>query len=186
VTNPKEDWMTIATLDVGGFDPAEIARKAKSFDRVVRWRNFREYAASGLVVAVFGYWATRASGTAESIALLLVALGALVAAIKIMRLGTPTRPRAELPAEAVLHDWRSELERQARLLEGVRLNYLAPFCPGFILLALAPLIDGTKPFIGGFVVAALMLALFGFVLWFVDRLNRRAAAQLRAMIAGLS
>lgn len=185
MTNPREDWMSITTLDAGGFDPAALARKAKSFDRVIRWRNFREYAASGFVIALFGYWATRASGTAESIALALVALGALVAAIQIMRLGTPTRPRAELSADAALHDWRGELERQAKLLEGVRLNYLAPFCPGFVLLALAPLIDGTSSLAVGVASAVLMIALLGSVLWFVDRLNLRAAAQLRATIEGL-
>lgn len=186
MTNPKEDWMSIATLSVGGFDPAELAHKARSFDRSIRWRNYREYAACGLVGSLFGYWATRAPGVAESTAMILLAMGALIAAIQIMRLGTPTRPRAEDTADAVLHDWRAELERQARLLEGVRLNYLAPFVPGFVLLALAPLIDGTTPFTGGLVLAALMTSIFGFVLWFVDRLNRRAAAQLRAVIAELS
>lgn len=186
MTNPKEDWMTIETRGVAGFDPARLARKARSFDRAIRLRNLREYAACGLVVALFGYWATRAPGIAEPTALLLVAVGALIAAMHIRRFGTPTRPRPDHTADAVLQDWRVELERQARLLEGVRLHYLAPFCPGFVLLALAPLIDGTKPFTVGLVVAILMLALFGFVFWFVDRLNRRAADQLRAMIAGLN
>jgi len=181
MTNEKEDWMTIATLNIDKFDPAELARRTKSFDRVIRWRNLREYAACGLVAALFGHWATRAPGTFEATALVLVALGALIAAVQIKRLGTPARPRIEQPADAVLQDWRSELERQARLLESVRVNYLAPFCPGFVLLSLSPLIDGSAPFEGGLVGAVLMLALFGFVMWFVDRLNRRAAAQLRAI-----
>jgi hypothetical protein len=185
MTNPKEDWMTVDKHGDAGFDPVKLARKAKSFDRAIRLRNFREYAACGLVFALFGYLAMRAPGNAESTALVLVAVGALIAAVQIGRFGTPTRPRAEHTADAVLHDWRFELERQAKLLEGVRLNYLAPFCPGFVLLALAPLIDG-RPYTGGLLLAALMLALFGLVLWFVDRLNRRAAAHLRAIIAGLS
>ncbi|QNM83454.1 hypothetical protein H8M03_03720 [Sphingomonas sabuli] len=180
----KEDWQMM-TADTQNFSARELAARAVTFDRQIRARNVREYGASAVVAGFFGWRATVSDGTAQVAAILLV-LAALWTAFHIWRAGAPAEPDLLAPAETQRMQWRDELERQAQLLESVRWTYLAPFAPGFLLSALTPVIDRWPAVsTGDMVIASAMVAVFAIVLAVINRLNARAACQLRETIAAL-
>lgn len=185
MTREQEDWEAMSITAVT-FDPAALAAKAQRFDRQIRARNWREYAASLLVVLFFGWRAINAAGPAQLIGALLIIAAAIYVAVHIWKAGTPDRPDETVPTAVRIDHLRRELDRQAHLLENVRTTYLAPFVPGFLLLAAAPMIDRPGSVgLSGALVALATLLLVTAIIWAIDWLNRKAARDLRARIAAL-
>lgn len=181
----SQDWSALAGTPAR-FDPEELARLSAKFDRTIRRRNWREYGAAALVVALNLYWAFGAEGLAERIAMLLIAGGALFAAVMIALRGTPPASRLTQPIAAALAGFREDLARQERLLTQVPRTYIAPLVPGLVLLALAPLIDGTASSTTAALTAAgLLLAVVALVFAVVIKLNAAAARRLRDLIRKL-
>ena len=110
---------------------AELRRKAAAFERRVRNRNWREYAASVLVIgACMAMLVTGAPLYVKAGAVLSMA-GIAIVCGQLYRKGSA----AEVSDGAVVsRDWyRQELERQRDLLRGVWRWYLGPMIPGLLV-----------------------------------------------------
>ncbi len=108
----------------------EIRRKAQKFEKRIQWRNLREYAASAIVVATFGYtmWVSPPALIRTGCALMIA--GTLFMVYTLHRRGASRIVPAELAFRTCVDFHRKELDRQRDLLRGVWTWYLLPFVPG--------------------------------------------------------
>ena len=165
--------------------PAEVIRKrASRFERKVKWRNIREYAASLVTVVLLGYFAATTHDLLSrvSFGLFIAALAWIV--VQLHRKGAPKRMPSGVDTLTALRLYRSELERQRALVKSVRSWYLAPLVPGLVVYAVGQASHASTPatwirlvFLVGFVAAAFR---------FVWKLNLRAAECLERMIDELN
>ena len=185
-------WQTAAdpppVLAAG--DLAELRTEAERFDRQIRWRDRREYAAAVLVAAVF------ASGFPEAdlvgrVGIVLAVLGAAFVCAwmwRAQRRRPPVAPGA--PAAQALGVALERVQIQVDLLRSVAWWYLAPLMVGPLVLVgsgLAHAFAGELPPVGtpreALMTAALVgavvaiLAAVGGFLWLVYWLNQRAVAR---------
>ncbi len=165
----------------------EIRRKARGFQKTIRWRNIREYAASALVIGIFGWMAVIIPEPVVKAGCILTVLGALYVCWKLHTMARAAGC-AEMDAAESLADFhRKELLRQRAALASVWRWYLLPFVPGalvFVLgVSLAP--DNPAPLAAKLGVLAFAVAIeaavFGAVWW----LNAQAAKALDKQIAAL-
>ena len=108
----------------------EIRRKAQKFEKRVLWRNLREYAASAIVVASFGYTMVLSPPALMRTGCALMIAGTLFMVYMLHRRGASRTVPAELAFRTCVDFHRKELERQRDLLRGVWTWYLLPFVPG--------------------------------------------------------
>ena len=158
----------------------EIKRRAGEFGDTIRRRNRREYIAAGIVASVFTVYAIFLPGALIKLGSVLTAAGALVVAWQLAR--RTSAPDAEAEAADICAYYRARLVREEHMLARIGRWYLAPLAPGMLLfMAGQAVASGATtpmafaPYLG------FPLLLFGGVWW----LNYRAAAFLRARIAGL-
>ena len=109
----------------------EIRKKAERFQKRIRNRNLREYAASVVVFAAFSYYMWRWPD-------LRLACGLILAGTAYVVYQLHTKGAAKnVPASLALDPWlqfhRRELERQRDLLGDVWKWYLLPFVPGLLV-----------------------------------------------------
>jgi len=161
--------------------PAEVIRKrAARFERKIRWRNYREYAASLIAAAMLGYFVvtTHDALSRAAFGLFLAGLGWIV--VQLHRKGAPKSMPPGLDTLTCLRFYRSELERQRAMVASVWSWYLAPLVPGMVVYTVGRAIQSPRPaawaglllFDGG--VAAAFL--------FIWKLNMRAARCLEHTI----
>lgn len=161
------------------FSAEEIRDKAVRFQRALRFRNLREYAAAACVLVVFGGYAWQASTWLSKAGPALVVLGTLYI---VYRLSTRAASRP-VPGgedggvtESCLRFHRRELERQLDLLRTVGRWYLAPLVPGLFVMFLDRFVEAWAR--GGIAVAvslgsALVVALVFVGIWRLNVLGTR-------------
>lgn len=173
----------------GSFDVSleDVRRKARGFQKTVRWRNMTEYAASALVIALFGWTAIIVPEAIVRAGCLLIILGALYVCWKLHDLAR-SASRAEMDAAQNLITFhREELLRQRAALASVWRWYLLPFVPGMMVflggVSFAP--DNPSPLAVKLVIflfAAMLVAAVFYGVWW---LNGRAVKALDGEIAAL-
>jgi hypothetical protein len=160
----------------------EVRTGADRFYRIIRRRNFIEYAACALVVAFFGFGALSGAirdSIAQAGALLVVA-GTIFVAWQLHSRASAMTPPATDAALPILVHQRAQLVRQRDALAHVGLWYLLPFFPGLALMIFAPVLrHGLIAFGPGLAIAAAVnVVMFGGIWW----LNRTGAWRLQKAI----
>lgn len=165
----------------------EIRRKARGFQKTIRWRNIREYAASALVIGIFGWMAVLIPEPVVKAGCILTVLGALYVCWKLHTMARAAGA-AEMDAAESLADFhRKELLRQRAALASVWRWYLLPFVPGMAVFLLGVSLSPDNPAplsvkLGVLAFAvAIEVAVFGAIWW----LNSQAAKALDKEIAAL-
>lgn len=117
----------------------EMRATAKAFEKKIRRRNYIEYAASVLVVSIFGWYATLpiAATPLWPIANLLIIAGVLVVVLNLHRKARAATPPASASAEALVAFQRAEFVRQRDALKTVWRWYILPIIPGLVLWFIA-------------------------------------------------
>jgi hypothetical protein len=160
----------------------EIRRRAGKFERRVRWRNAREYTATAIVVAVFGYYIQAVPSAVARAGSVLTIAGALYVTWQLHRRGSSGTSPAAGAFEDCLVFHRLELERQRAALASVWRWYLGPLVPGLAVFIAGTTLAMPIPIGYRMVTAAIMLAIIGVVFWLVAKLNRSGARKLQAQI----
>jgi len=177
---PPEDLRNVwqnQTVEANQMSLDELRRKAGKFQKRIRNRNLREYAASAFAVAAFGYYIWRFPP-------LRLGSGLMIAATLYMVYQLHTRGAAKTVPAALgmgtCRDFhRRELEQQRDLLRDIWKWYLLPFVPGLLAFVAVPVMHlapdkwlRVVPFI-------LLCAVF---FYGVASLNQRAARRLQRQI----
>jgi hypothetical protein len=161
------------------FSPDEIRRKARAFERTIRFRNLREYLALVAVAPVFCYFAWSAHNLPIRVGSVLAIAGSSFVAVQLHRRGSARLMSAEMGGTACLDFQRNELVRQRDLLQNVWWWYLAPLMIGPLVIMAGAML--ARPSIGQAVITAGMIA-FCFL---VAHWNRSAARSLQRKIDAL-
>jgi hypothetical protein len=162
---------------IGGTDPArlasEIAAKVNRFDRMIRWRNLREYAGGTFLLISSGYGARHGSGPA-----VLTMIGASFVMGYLWWTHRRLRPLdSSTDARSYQTAMLKRYEDQIRLLSGIKYWYLLPLY--------IPLVWGTaerwsRNPRGALIGLLLMTALFAFVGWLNESYAVRRLREARA------
>lgn len=166
----------------------EMRAKAKKFEHKIRRRNVIEYAASVLVVAIFGWYATFPVPATPlwPIANLMIIAGILVAAWNLHRKARASTPPATASATALVDFQRAEFIRQRDALRTIWRWYIFPIVPGLIVWFIAvtvgiPVKDPVRHAISlGITILVVLLVFGGIVL-----MNLLGAAHLQRQIDAL-
>lgn len=164
---------------------AEIHARATRFRTQIARRNLIEYAAAGLVIAVFGYMAIIIPAPLVKTGAIVTMLGVAYVVFKLHQLARAAA-QDEINAAADLMGFhRQELVRQRDALRGVWSWYLGPLIPGALLFLFGTVLSAPGPLGAqlsiGFAGLGLLGAMFAAIGW----LNHRAAAKLDADIAAI-
>ena len=152
-------------LPPAAIDPAQIIQEISSrmtkFDRTVWWRNFREYAAGGILIAFFSW------RLLNSAARLLPLAGIVAVSFVMIYLWWSHRQITPVDPTADARSYRAALleryDRQIRLLSGVKYWYVLPLY-SWILLSIMMTVPTQN--VRRRVVAILIETAFaGFVVW---------------------
>jgi len=165
----------------------DVRRKARGFQKTIRRRNMTEYAASALVIALFGWTAITVPEPIVRAGCFLIIFGALYICWKLYGLARSASGAEMDAAQNLMTFHRAELLRQRAALASVWRWYLLPFVPGMAVflggVSFAP--DNPAPLAVKLVIflfaAMLVAALFYGVWW----LNQRAVKALDGEIAAL-
>jgi hypothetical protein len=176
--NPRELWRSqevekvTITID-------EIRKRAARFERRIRGRNLREYAAGAIVIALFALAALRQPGWRAIPQWLLVA-GTIYVMVQLHRRGSARSIPADAGLVPSLRLHREELERQRNALRSLWSWYLLPFVPGLVAVLVVTAMAGG-------INAAWWLLAAGFPIVFAGlwKLNQRAAQRLEQQIEDL-
>lgn len=184
VTDPRDnDARTVWQLqqtDAAPLDISGIRGRTLKFHGQIWRRNLGEYAASALVVVLFGLSFWNSEGFWTRAGALLVVGGTLYMCYELHRRAS-LRPPPPGESSVVFH--RAELERQRDALQSVWRWYLAPFAPGLIVLTVGREVDNPPlSWVSLLVNFALLVAVF----FGVFKLNQSAARELQRDIDELS
>jgi len=163
-------------------DPAEIARTiahtVRQFDRKIFWRNFREYAAGGVVAIVFA--GSAAFGYERIVPVPLIGLAAISFVMGYLWWKhhdlQPLDPTAD--ARVYKAALLARYDRQIRLLRGVRYWY---FLPLYVWILAATVVNALhrpphlSPLAHAIMVAVSLVAVTAVFIW-LARLNHRYAS----------
>lgn len=165
----------------------EIRRKARGFQRTIRRRNIREYAASALVIGIFGWMAVIIPEPVVKAGCILTVLGALYVCWKLHTLARAAGAVEMNAAESLADFHRKELLHQRAALASVWRWYLLPFVPGALVfvfgVSLSP--DNPAPLPVKLGVLAFAVAIEAAVFGAVWLLNAQAVKALDKEIAAL-
>jgi Flp pilus assembly protein TadB len=168
------------------FSQREISAMYDRFNRQIRWRNGREYAAAALASGIFGWSAWQASDAGSRAGHLLVIAGLATITWQLWTRGGARTPAARAGAQSCLEFHRADLQRQAALLRSVWRWYLAPLLPGLGVLYVVHGLQAARHGVVAGVAVALGAGVSFAVLAGVGALNQRAAARLEAQLAALN
>lgn len=168
-------------------DIAELRKRSSAFARTIFLRNLREAVAAMIVIAIGLHMAWNASTALVRSGGVTMALGALFILVVLLARGrNRPAPASDAPTRVALMHEQSELERQARLLEGVWLWYLLPLVPSLGLLGLDGLLRALESGRAPAIALAVAEVAFSFAaLVLVHMFNRRAARRLRERMVKL-
>lgn len=163
----------------------QIREKARKFQRRIRFRNLREYAAYAVVVAFFGFFGGKYPPLMRPGAWLLIA-GMTYVAYQLHKRGAAKA----VPEDATPKNWlefhRQELERQRDLLRGIWRWYLGPMIPGMALVVVGGALANHGHAKHAWALASAYVAIVALGFYFVGRLNQRAAQRLQRQIDELN
>lgn len=164
--------------------PEVVRRRAGGLNTVIRRRNRLEYAATILVVILFGAGALFLPGESPGTQLIragcvLDAMAAIYVAWQLHRRAGAGEPDL---ADACLSYYVAELERQRDALRSVWSWYLAPFVPGMGLIFLGGHLNSPDEWQRTLLSTGFAAAVFIAVGW----LNNRTAARMDDEIRSLS
>ena len=179
----KQDWQAQQDAELVRLSPDEIlsyvVSRSKRLDRQLRFRDWREYIAALVALAVITPGAIHA-GLVARVGLVALSGAFLLMAFSLQRARRmPGVDEADQSVVQALRTERARVEAQARLLERVLLWYVGP-----ILISLVVIVAGTagaSRFTVGF---TLVMITLGFV---IHRLNAHAVRKdLRPRLAELT
>jgi hypothetical protein len=163
----------------------QIREKARDYQRRIRWRNAREYAAIAAASIFFGWTIFRIPLAGMRAGAALCILGGWYVAYQIYRRARPRTAPADLALANCMEFYRRELVRQRDFLRGIWRWYLGPLIPGLAWLVGAAAaanpgrLPRTWPFLAGY---ALAIAL---AFHWIARMNLNAAGKLQKRIEEL-
>jgi len=163
----------------------QIREKARDYQRKVRWRNAREYAAIVAISVFFGSTIFRVPLAWMRVGASLCILGGWYVAYQIYRRARSRTAPTDLAPANCMEFYRGELVRQRDFLQGIWRWYLGPLIPGlaWIVVAAGVANPGHVPhvwrFLGGY---ALAIAIAFFL---IARMNLNAAGKLQNQIEEL-
>ncbi|MEO9233471.1 MAG: hypothetical protein ABI421_09075 [Polyangiaceae bacterium] len=151
---------------------AEIRQQSFAFERKMRFRNLREYAAASIVVVAFGWRAFHAHSWLEAASCIELVGAAIWITSALLKSALPD-PGPNATLKQVLDFHRSQMDRQIKLLSRVMVWYLAPIAVGLtgLLIADAMRLGFTPIIVSTTIVFVALFALIAI-------LNKRAAAKL--------
>ena len=171
-------------VEVTKMSVEELRKRAGKFERRIRWRNIREYAASLMAAGLMGYFYIGAEDTASRVTFALFIAAMLWIVIALYRTGSAKRTPLDQDTLTTQQFYRAELERQLRVVKKVWWWYLAPMIPGCIACTVSYVM---KPHHTGTWLGLLFMnTLFVVSFYAVWKLNVRAASCLERMIAQLN
>ncbi len=187
MNDPRNIWQNQPTE---GFkmSAAELHLKAQKFEKRISRRNLREYVASAIVIAVFGYYISLFPSTLTRTGCVLIIAATLFVVYTLHKRGAARTMPAGLEFRSCVEFHRQELQRQRDLLRGVWWWYLFPFVPGLIVFSLGRFQEkepnaSTPPgemvinFALGMIVPALIFAgIWWLNQWGANKLQRRIDA----------
>ena len=161
----------------------EVMGRAAKFQRTVRWRNAREYAAGALAVVWVVYSMKDAMPPLVRAGSVALVIGVAFVLYQLHQRGRAAAvERTDAPTLEVLRRYVAQLRRQRDLLRDVPRWYLAPFLPGFLLITIGRFLEEPERWPIQLAFLLFSGAVFAFVAW----LNRRAARKLDEEIRELS
>jgi len=169
----------------------ELHQKARKFEKQVRRRNLREYAASPIVAAIFGYYIWKFPAPLVRFGNFLVIAGVLFVMYMLHKRGAARPVPAEMAFRGCLDFHRQELERQRDLLRGVWTWYLLPLVPGMAISLLGMFISTMQhpnaPAHARFIMIGfgLTFAFIAAVFIVIGKLNQWGARKLQRKIDAL-
>jgi hypothetical protein len=175
----KNMWRSAPAADTAPLQEAELARRARHFQRRIARRNFLEYAAALLVCVGFGFYLWKFPDPLMRLGSVLTIAGILVV---VWQLRQRASSRALPGAESALpsRDFhRAELVRQRDALRSVWLWYVAPLVPGMVVFrwGVETNPDPSLPFARGWaadvMIAAIVLGVILLNLYGAHRLQRQ-------------
>ena len=172
----KNVWQN-QTVEANQMSLDEIRRKAGKFQKRIRNRNLREYAASVLVIAAFGYYVWRFPEVRLGSGLIIAAT--LYMVYQLHTRGAAKTIPAALGLGTCLDFHRRELELQRDLLRDIWKWYLLPFVPGLLAFVAVPVMH-LPP--GKWLRTVPFILLCAVVFYGIGSLNQRAARRLQWQI----
>lgn len=187
MNNPPFPQWTAQNSDAQFAMPGAFASKASKFEQRIRRRNWFEYAAGVVVIAVFASVAWLTSDVATPImttAWVAAIIGVMVVMVNLARFGSNLERKPELDCRTHL---RVQLARQRDALKSISWWYLGPLVPGVALIHIARAYEASLR-IGwaDAIIDVTPSALFAILIFAAVRwLNMRAAGKLDEEIAEL-
>jgi len=166
----------------------ELRQAAHKLEKRVLWRNLREYAATAIVVAAFGYYFYKFHTLLLRFGSCLTIAGVLLMAFNLHRKGAASTMARAMDSQSCVDFHRSELVRQRDLLSSVWKWYLLPLIPGMTVFLLgllqSMLAQPASRAHLGFIILwfATVAAICAGTFVLVARLNHSAAAKIQKRI----
>lgn len=157
----------------------EVRRRSQRLTRTIAWRNWREYAAGGVVLPVMAVKVVRGgiNGLVDVGGVLLFA-GCVLVLYRLHQQGRAHTVPAALGLTDAIAFHRGELVRQRDLLMSAWRWYVLPFQPGFVFMALGRAVERPELWQG---ILRTWLGTVGMSV-LITWLNRRGAAHLQRRI----
>jgi hypothetical protein len=191
MNDPRDIWQEQPT-EVCKMSAAELRLKAQKFEKRISRRNLREYVASAIVIAGFGWYIWLFPSTLTRTGCVLIIAATLFAMYTLHKSGGARTMPADLAFRSCVEFHRQELQRQRDLVRGVWWWALLPLFLGLIVFSLGRLQEQAlmKPNASahsGAIVINLVLGMVVPALMFVGLwwLNHRAANRLQLRINAL-
>lgn len=179
--DPRSLWQSQEVEEMR-FPVEELRAKAAKFQRLIRWRNWREQAAAVVVIVICARAVWTTPDAVERIGYALMIAGAIYIIVHLWVWGSAQSLPGDLGRADCISFYQSELRRQRDLLRGIWKWYIGPLIPGLAVLTVYHIViapPGKRWFP---VIYAMVVPAF---LWFVGRLNLRAARQIDGRIQEL-
>jgi len=170
----------------------QFRRKSQKLRKRVLWRNLREYVASAIVIAAFGYYISLFHSTLVRVGCGLVIVGTLFVVYTLHKRGSARIAPADMAFRTCVEFHRHELERQRDLLCSVWRWYLLPFVPGMVVFLIGlfqmTMQQPNAAAHPGRVIAVFSIAAIGCAAVFIAiwKLNQWAARKIQQEIESLN
>jgi hypothetical protein len=176
VARPKKEAVQGTYASTGS---AELQQMTQ-FQRTIRSRNLREYAAAVFVVIAFGRIILLAPTTSARVWPALIIVVTLYMMYGLHKKGWAHKVPSNMPAAAYRYLHRAELARQRDLLQGIWKSLVLMFIPLVLGLFIIP-----APILARLELRSMGLATFAFGFLLVWKLNQIAARKLQQRIEAL-
>lgn len=164
--------------DVPGLSLDAVRARSRMLERMVRRRNYGEYAAA-LVVTAFvvpRMWTAPNGVLLAGGAALLGGIGFVM--YRIHEAGSARTMPTDIGVLSCVEFHRAELERQRDALQNIWTSYLLPFWPGMALILIGQVIERPERWLFSVATAALAVLMAFQIAW----MNKRTAKTLQDVI----